>query len=113
MHDSRADIPDRGWLAGVDVVTTLAATVMVVAFILFTVSMPDAAMGEKSCAFIVSRDPALRGIALRKFLRSLGLADYKLPDRFERLDALPMTAVGKVDKNRLRHHIAEQLTVTE
>ncbi|MGM8930207.1 BCCT family transporter [Salinicola halophyticus] len=43
MHDSRADIPDRGWLAGVDVVTTLAATVMVVAFILFTVSMPDAA----------------------------------------------------------------------
>ncbi|SUD84520.1 enterobactin synthase subunit E [Stutzerimonas stutzeri] len=77
------------------------------------VSMPDAALGEKSCAFIVSRDPALRGIALRKFLRSLGLADYKLPDRFERLDALPMTAVGKVDKNRLRHHIAEQLTVTE
>lgn len=77
------------------------------------VSMPDAAMGEKSCAFIVSATPTLKSIALRKFLRSLGLADYKLPDRFEHLDALPMTAVGKVDKNRLRRRVAEQLTVIE
>lgn len=77
------------------------------------VSVPDAAMGEKSCAYIVSPDPKLKGIALRKFLRGLGLADYKLPDRFEHLEALPMTAVGKVDKSRLRRRAAEQLTVTE
>lgn len=43
MHDSRSDIPQKGWLAGVDVVTTVAATIMVVAFIAFTVTMPDAA----------------------------------------------------------------------
>ena len=43
------------------------------------VAMPDTALGEKSCAFVVSRDPALKSIALRKFLRGLGLADYKLP----------------------------------
>lgn len=77
------------------------------------VSMPDPGMGEKSCAFIVSRDPALKGIALRKYLRGLGLADYKLPDRIEQVAALPMTAVGKVDKTRLRRRLAEQLTVTE
>lgn len=77
------------------------------------VSMPDEAMGEKSCAFIVSRDPTLKGVALRKYLRSLGLADYKLPDRIEQVAALPMTAVGKVDKSRLRRRLAEQLTVTE
>ncbi|MCF6753919.1 (2,3-dihydroxybenzoyl)adenylate synthase [Pseudomonas stutzeri] len=77
------------------------------------VSMPDEAMGEKSCAFIVSRDPTLKGVALRKYLRGLGLADYKLPDRIERVAALPMTAVGKVDKTRLRRRLAEQLTVTE
>lgn len=77
------------------------------------VSMPDETMGEKSCAFVVSADPALKGVALRKYLRGLGLADYKLPDRIERVAALPMTAVGKVDKTRLRRHLAERLTVTE
>ena len=77
------------------------------------VAMPDTALGEKSCAFVVSRDPALKSIALRKFLRGLGVADYKLPDRFEQLDQLPMTAVGKVDKTRLRQRIAAHLTPTE
>nr|WP_264186892.1 (2,3-dihydroxybenzoyl)adenylate synthase [Stutzerimonas stutzeri] len=77
------------------------------------VSMPDETMGEKSCAFVVSADPALKGVALRRYLRGLGLADYKLPDRIERIAALPMTAVGKVDKTRLRRHLAERLTVTE
>ncbi|NEX83157.1 (2,3-dihydroxybenzoyl)adenylate synthase [Aeromonas rivipollensis] len=71
------------------------------------VSMPDSAMGEKSCAFIVSTDPALKPLALRKFLRERGVADFKLPDRFEILDALPMTAVGKIDKQGLRAQIAE------
>ena len=71
------------------------------------VSMPDSAMGEKSCAFIVSTDPALKPLALRKFLRARGVADFKLPDRFETLDALPMTAVGKIDKQGLRARIAE------
>jgi len=77
------------------------------------VSVPDEAMGEKSCAYIVSPDPTLKAMALRKFLRGLGLADYKLPDRFEHIDSLPMTAVGKVDKNRLRRRVAEQPTVTQ
>ncbi|MFP6861346.1 (2,3-dihydroxybenzoyl)adenylate synthase [Pseudomonas sp.] len=77
------------------------------------VAMPDTALGEKSCAFVVSRDPALKSVALRKFLRGLGVADYKLPDRFEHLDKLPMTAVGKVDKTRLRQRIAAHLAPTE
>lgn len=71
------------------------------------VSMPDSAMGEKSCAFIVSTDPGLKPLALRKFLRERGVADFKLPDRFETLDALPMTAVGKIDKQGLRARIAQ------
>ncbi|MNJ53378.1 Enterobactin synthase component E [compost metagenome] len=69
--------------------------------------MPDSAMGEKSCAFIVTTEPGLKPLALRKFLRERGVADFKLPDRFETLDALPMTAVGKIDKQGLRARIAE------
>lgn len=73
------------------------------------VSMPDSTMGEKSCAFIVATEPGLKALALRKFLRSRGVAEFKLPDRFEILDALPMTAVGKIDKQGLRARIAQSL----
>lgn len=73
------------------------------------VSMPDSVMGEKSCAFIVTSDPSLKPLALRKFLRGRGVAEFKLPDRVEQLDALPMTAVGKIDKQGLRARIARLL----
>ena len=65
------------------------------------VAMPDDSLGEKSCAFIVART-ALRGVDLRRHLTRLGIADYKLPDRFHMIDSLPLTAVGKPDKKRLR-----------
>lgn len=64
------------------------------------VPVPDATLGEKSVAFVVASRP-LRGIDLRRHLVGLGIADYKLPDRFQMLDALPLTAVGKPDKRRL------------
>ncbi|CAN7333936.1 (2,3-dihydroxybenzoyl)adenylate synthase [Phenylobacterium sp. LjRoot225] len=73
------------------------------------VAMPDPLLGEKSCAFIVPRGPDARHaagpVALRRHLRGLGLADYKLPDRFETLERLPLTPVGKVDKTALRARI--------
>lgn len=62
----------------------------------------DAALGEKSCAFIVARG-AVTGVELRRHLIGLGIADYKLPDRFRFLDNLPLTAVGKPDKRALRN----------
>ena len=33
------------------------------------------------------------------------MAEYKLPDRFQFLDQLPLTAVGKIDKRRLREQL--------
>ena len=68
------------------------------------VSVPDAHLGEKSCAFLVLRDGAgrLSPPALRRHLLDLGVAEYKLPDRFRLTDALPLTAVGKIDKRSLR-----------
>jgi len=66
------------------------------------VSMPDSLFGEKSCAFLVVDDPRLRSVILRKYLRELGLAQYKFPDRFEFIERLPLTPVGKIDKKLLR-----------
>ncbi|RLM24490.1 2,3-dihydroxybenzoate-AMP ligase [Brenneria alni] len=65
------------------------------------VAIPDPLMGEKSCAFVVCRQ-VIKSVVLRRHLREQGIADYKLPDRFESLPALPETPVGKVDKQRLR-----------
>ncbi len=75
------------------------------------ISMPDSLMGEKSCAYIVASDAALRPIALRKYLRSQGIAEFKLPDRFEFVDQMPLTAFGKVDKQTLRDDIQAKLNV--
>ncbi|BAN96709.1 2,3-dihydroxybenzoate-AMP ligase [Plautia stali symbiont] len=69
--------------------------------------MHDELMGEKSCAFIVARQP-VKPVALRRHLRELGIAEFKLPDRITCVDALPLTPVGKVDKKRLRQQLAEQ-----
>jgi yersiniabactin salicyl-AMP ligase len=65
------------------------------------VAVPDERLGERSCAFVSSDDPALDLASVRSFLRERGLPAYKLPDQLERIAAWPLTAVGKVDKARL------------
>ncbi|MRS15445.1 (2,3-dihydroxybenzoyl)adenylate synthase [Enterobacteriaceae bacterium RIT691] len=71
------------------------------------VSMEDSLLGEKSCAYLVVTTP-LRAVAVRRFLREQGVAEFKLPDRVECVDALPLTPVGKVDKKQLRQWLAER-----
>ncbi|WP_375591671.1 (2,3-dihydroxybenzoyl)adenylate synthase [Chitiniphilus eburneus] len=74
------------------------------------VAMPDAYLGEKSCAFVIPRETLPRAAELNRFLRERGLAQFKIPDRIEFVDRFPKTAVGKVDKRALREAIA-QLTL--
>lgn len=76
------------------------------------VAVPDPLMGERSVAFIVA-EGELRPSALRRHLDGLGLATYKFPDRFRRLDALPLTPVGKTDKRRLRALVEAEIVPQE
>ncbi len=69
------------------------------------VGVEDAALGEKSCAFICGTS-GLRGPVLRRYLLAAGIADYKLPDRFRFINEMPLTAVGKIDKRRLRAQLS-------
>ncbi|MCG9767052.1 (2,3-dihydroxybenzoyl)adenylate synthase [Pseudoalteromonas piscicida] len=64
------------------------------------VAMPDPTLGEKSFAFLIGIP--LKPLAIRKYLREQGIADYKVPDKFKFIDSLPLTPVGKVDKKQLR-----------
>lgn len=68
------------------------------------VAVPDAYLGERTCAYVVLRagaDP-VKPVAIKKFVRERGLAAYKVPDRVELVDALPRTGIGKVSKKDLR-----------
>ncbi|HVM65470.1 MAG TPA: AMP-binding protein, partial [Acidimicrobiales bacterium] len=63
------------------------------------VGLPDERLGERVCACLVlhpGQRLELKDVVAR--LRTIGLATYKLPERLEVLDALPMTASGKVQK---------------
>ncbi|MFJ8471340.1 (2,3-dihydroxybenzoyl)adenylate synthase [Kitasatospora sp. NPDC094011] len=77
------------------------------------VSMPDPYLGERSCAYVVLRAESLeqppKAVELKRFVRQRGLADYKVPDRVEFVDAFPATGIGKVSKKDLRAAIAASL----
>ncbi len=66
------------------------------------VAVENPLLGEKSCAFIVSSNPDLKPVALRKHLISIGIANYKLPDQFRFISKMPLTPIGKTDKKQLR-----------
>jgi len=67
------------------------------------VAMPDRILGERVCAFLVTRDgTSVAHDELNQFLVGRGLARFKLPERVELLAELPLTKVGKVDKKALR-----------
>lgn len=68
------------------------------------IGIPAPVIGEIGVAFVVpSGDPAPTLDDLRDHVRS-ELADYKAPDRLVLLEALPRTAMMKVDRSRLAMH---------
>ncbi|GEN10404.1 2,3-dihydroxybenzoate-AMP ligase [Myxococcus fulvus] len=71
------------------------------------VSMPDAFLGERTCAFVIPRGTPPPATSLTAFLRERGLAAFKIPDRVEFLDAFPKTGVGKVSKKALREKLSQ------
>ncbi|MGV9310759.1 AMP-binding protein [Streptomyces sp. NPDC003691] len=76
------------------------------------VAMPDPVLGEKGCAYLVLEPGAepLTVTTLGEHLLDLGVARYKLPERVEIVDTLPLTNVGKVSKKTLRGDIERKLT---
>jgi non-ribosomal peptide synthetase component E (peptide arylation enzyme) len=75
------------------------------------VGMPCPTHGERICLFAVAPEgtdlPSVE--ELGAFLKEAGLAIFKWPERIERIDALPLTKVGKLDKAPLRKTIAEMV----
>jgi 2,3-dihydroxybenzoate-AMP ligase len=73
------------------------------------VPVPDAVLGERTCACVVPEGTAPTLVQLRSALRERGIADYKLPDRLEIVCELPVTGLGKMDKKRLAAELAQRV----
>jgi 2,3-dihydroxybenzoate-AMP ligase len=66
------------------------------------VPMPDPQLGERMCAFVVLRPgETLTLQQLAQYLLQKDIAKFKLPERLEILDELPLSRVGKVLKQAL------------
>lgn len=74
------------------------------------VAMPDLKLGEKACAYVVPRPGETITLEeIVEFLSFKDIAKFKLPERLEVIDKLPITAVGKVQKFVLRDDITQKL----
>jgi non-ribosomal peptide synthetase component E (peptide arylation enzyme) len=74
------------------------------------VRMPDRVMGERACAYIVLKPGGeLSFEEMVSFLRGKKIASYKLPERLEVLEKLPLAGGQKVDKKALVADVAGKL----
>jgi len=75
------------------------------------IGMPDKEMGERICAFVVPRTEKIINLGdLYDFLlNTRGIAKFKIPERVEFLDELPVTKVGKFEKKSLKKMIIQKL----
>ena len=74
------------------------------------VAIPDEFLGERSCAFVIAKGERPRAPALKAWMRTRGIADYKVPDQIVFVDSFETTAVGKISRKELRARLrAEHL----
>ena len=65
-----------------------------------------------SACLIIPKDDKPRAIELKKWIRSRGLADFKVPDQIVFVDRFMETAALKISRKELRAQLREQLENT-
>jgi 2,3-dihydroxybenzoate-AMP ligase len=72
------------------------------------VPAPDPLYGELVCVFVRFHGGCSLSLPeISRLLTERGLAAFKIPERLERLDEFPHTAVGKADKKALKRLLTE------
>lgn len=66
------------------------------------VGIPDQILGEKIGVFVLAGDNEITLNEIRTFLKEHGVAHFKLPDLVKKVEAWPLTSVGKISKETLR-----------
>jgi long-chain acyl-CoA synthetase len=72
------------------------------------VGVPDGALGQRVAGF-VQMERGTRGIILKEILAGVTalLADYKVPESLEMVDAIPRNSLGKIDRRSLLAMLSE------
>ncbi len=73
--------------------------------------MPDPDMGERACAFVtLKHGEQLTFENMVEYLKSKKIAAFKLPERLEVLDTLPLVGEsGKIDNKAMVKMITDKL----
>lgn len=67
------------------------------------VGVPDELLGEKIGVFILKDEKDELSLEdIRTFLANKNVAEFKLPDSIKYIDSWPLTALGKIDRNKLK-----------
>jgi 2,3-dihydroxybenzoate-AMP ligase len=74
------------------------------------VSMPDAFLGERTCAFVIPGEGAsLKGADIKAWMRQRAIAAFKVPDQVVFVPDFATTAVGKISRKELRASLRARL----
>ena len=75
------------------------------------VGFPDARLGERACAFVVTRPGQQLGFDdMVAYFKAQQLTTQYIPERLEVLPAMPATPSGKIQKFRLREQLVALLS---
>ena len=74
------------------------------------VGMPDPEMGERACVFVVLKTGEKFSLSeMIFFMKDQGIASFKIPERLEIINDLPLAGGIKVDKKELRKDLEAKL----
>ena len=74
------------------------------------IAMPDPLMGERVCAYIQPKSGAqLTFEGMIDFLKAQKASVLQLPERIEFIDAIPLAAAEKINKNALKEDVQKKL----
>lgn len=74
------------------------------------VGMPDKEMGERACAFVVpKKGETFTFEEMVEFLKSKKIAKFKIPERLEIIDSMPLAGGQKIDRKVLVRLVTEKL----
>ena len=74
------------------------------------VPMPDPVMGERACAYVtLKKGEEFTFEEMVEYLKSKKIAMFKIPERLEVLEAMPLAGAAKIDKKALTQMITERL----
>jgi 2,3-dihydroxybenzoate-AMP ligase len=71
------------------------------------VSIPDPALGERSCAFVIAGEAGVKPSTLKAWMRGRDIAAFKVPDQIVFVERFGTTAAGKVSRKELRARLRE------